>query len=63
VIKVIGEIELYRDAGLHIGASCGIACHTPGSAPNLTPNDLLKLADRAMYEAKRAGKGCYRIAR
>ena len=55
--------DLYRDAGLHIGASCGIACYTPGAAPHLTPNDLLKLADRAMYEAKRAGKGCYRIAR
>ena len=62
VIKVIGDIELYRDAGLRIGASCGIACYTPG-AQTLTPNDLIKLADRAMYEAKRAGKGCYRIAR
>jgi diguanylate cyclase (GGDEF)-like protein len=62
VIKVIGDIELYHDAGLRIGASCGIACYTPG-AHTLTPNDLIKLADRAMYEAKRAGKGCYRIAR
>ena len=62
VIKVIGDIDLYRDAGLRIGASCGIAYFTPG-AQSLTPNDMIKLADRAMYEAKRAGKNCYRIAR
>jgi diguanylate cyclase (GGDEF)-like protein len=63
VIKVIDEIDLYRDAGLRIGASCGIACYTPGAGPALTPDDLLKLSDRAMSEAKRAGKGAYRIAR
>jgi diguanylate cyclase (GGDEF)-like protein len=63
VIKVIDEIDLYRDAGLRIGASCGIACYTPGAAAGMTPSDLVKQADRAMYEAKRAGKGCYRIAR
>lgn len=63
VIKVIDEIELYRDAGLRIGANCGIACYTPGAAASMTPSDLVKQADRAMYEAKRAGKGSYRIAR
>jgi diguanylate cyclase (GGDEF)-like protein len=62
LIKVIGEIELFADAGLRIGASCGVACYTPGAGPKLSAGDLLKLADRAMYEAKRAGKGCYRLA-
>jgi diguanylate cyclase (GGDEF)-like protein len=62
IIKVIEEIDLYRDAGLRIGASCGIACYAPGAGPALAPHDLLKLADRAMHDAKRAGKGGYRIA-
>lgn len=42
-----------------IGASIGIAQHPP-----LTnhPDDLLNRADAAMFEAKRAGKGCVRVA-
>ena len=63
VIKVIAEIDIFRDARVRIGASCGIACLTPSRAQRLTPSEMLKLADRAMYEAKRAGKGCYRLAR
>jgi diguanylate cyclase (GGDEF)-like protein len=63
VIKVIAEIDIFRDAGVRIGASCGIACFTPSRAQHLTPSEMLKLSDRAMYEAKRAGKGCYRLAR
>jgi len=63
VIKVIGEIDIFRDARVRIGASCGIACFTPSRAQHLTPSEMLKLADRAMYDAKRAGKGCYRLAR
>ena len=63
VIKVIGEIDIFRDAGVLVGASCGIACFTPSRAQSLTPSEMLKLADRAMYDAKRAGKGCYRLAR
>jgi diguanylate cyclase (GGDEF)-like protein len=62
VIKVIGEIELFRDAGLHISASCGIACFSPSRAQSPTPSEILRLADRAMYDAKRAGKNCYRLA-
>ena len=62
LIQVIDGIDLYADAGLHVGASIGIACYSPAAGHNPTPGDLLKRADRAMYEAKRAGKGCYRIA-
>ena len=42
-----------------IGASIGIAQHPP--LPN-QPDELLKRADTAMFEAKRAGKGCVRVA-
>ena len=42
-----------------IGASIGVAAHPPldGQA-----DDLIRNADQAMYEAKRAGKGCLRYA-
>ena len=42
-----------------IGASIGIAQHPP--LPN-QPDELLERADAAMFEAKRAGKGCVRVA-
>jgi diguanylate cyclase (GGDEF)-like protein len=58
ILRTIGEIDLFAGQGLRIGASVGVAC---GSGRGEIP-DLLKQADRAMYEAKRAGKGCYRFA-
>jgi diguanylate cyclase (GGDEF)-like protein/PAS domain S-box-containing protein len=42
-----------------IGASIGIASHPPLPADVV---ELVKRADAAMYEAKRAGKGCVRVA-
>ena len=42
-----------------IGASIGIAQHPPLPSD---PDELLKRADGAMFEAKRAGKGCVRVA-
>ncbi len=62
VIRVIGDIDLFAESGIRVGASVGIACWMPlpGERPNA--DELLKQADRAMYEAKRAGKGCYRFA-
>jgi diguanylate cyclase (GGDEF)-like protein len=61
LLKVIDEIDLFADAGLRVSASIGIACYSP-AGQNPTPGDLLKRADRAMYDAKRAGKGGYRLA-
>ena len=52
ILRTIGEIDLFPAQGLRIGASVGVAC---GSGRREIP-DLLKLADGAMYEAKRAGK-------
>jgi len=62
VIRVIGDIDLFAHAGIRVGASVGIACWLPlpGERPN--SDEFLKQADRAMYQAKRAGKGCYRVA-
>src|SRR2546421_7526716 len=55
ILSVIEDIDLYADSGIRVGASIGIACCAPlaGSKPNA--DALLKLADRAMYEAKRSG--------
>jgi diguanylate cyclase (GGDEF)-like protein len=63
IIRVIGGIDLFANAGIRVGASVGIVSWMPlpGEQPN--SDELLKQADRAMYEAKRAGKGCYRFAR
>ena len=58
ILRTIGEIDIFAGQGLRIGASVGVAC---GAGRREIP-DLLKQADRAMYEAKRAGKGCYRFA-
>jgi len=58
ILNTIAEIDLFAAQGLHISASIGVAC---GAGRREIP-DLLKQADGAMYEAKRAGKGCYRFA-
>jgi diguanylate cyclase (GGDEF)-like protein/PAS domain S-box-containing protein len=48
-----------RDAEVEIGMSIGVAVDDAGSCG---PDDLLRVADQAMYEAKRAGKGRYHVA-
>ena len=42
-----------------IGISIGIATTETG---DITPDEILRQADTAMYLAKTKGKGCYRIA-
>ena len=42
-----------------VGVSIGLALYPSAGQ---TPEELLKKADGAMYEAKKAGKGNYRIA-
>ncbi len=62
VLGAIAEIDLYAAQGLRVSASIGIACSDADITRERIADDLLVGADRAMYEAKRAGKACYRFA-
>jgi GGDEF domain-containing protein len=43
-----------------LGISVGIAYHDPASRDTI--DDLIRRADRAMYEVKRSGRGHWRVA-
>ncbi len=62
VMKVVGEIPVLAGRSLRIGASIGIVWQAPRPGEKANPDELLRRCDQAMYEAKRAGKGCYRFA-
>lgn len=49
-------------APVTIGASIGVVAVCPGPDGDRSAEQLLRGADGAMYEAKRAGKGRYRVA-
>lgn len=62
VVAAIAEIGIFAEQGLRVGASVGIACSGSVANRERVADELLILADRAMYQAKRAGKGRYRFA-
>jgi diguanylate cyclase (GGDEF)-like protein len=62
VLQVVRGIDIFPGFTLHLGASIGIVCGAPGWEEKRTPEELMRECDKAMYEAKRAGKGCYRFA-
>ena len=59
VIEALSKPMEMDGLTLQIGASIGIATHPPIEADAA---ELLRRADQAMYEAKRAGRGCLRYA-
>ncbi|MGD9500692.1 MAG: diguanylate cyclase, partial [Halothiobacillus sp.] len=58
IIQSIGQPFMIEGRDVEIGISIGIA-QCPEK--RLTEDDLIQLADQAMYEAKQAGKNTYRV--
>jgi diguanylate cyclase (GGDEF)-like protein len=58
LVASLGEPMRVLGLPLEIGASIGIALFTGGE---LSPAELMRRADQAMYAAKDAGRGCYRV--
>jgi diguanylate cyclase (GGDEF)-like protein len=59
LIDDIGKpLSLTSGATVHVGASIGLALSDPTTS---TSDDLLRVADEAMYDAKAAGKNCCRL--
>ena len=59
VMKAFDRPILVDGSNIQVSLSVGVAIYTPRSTENT--NDLMKKADKALYEAKDAGKNCYRI--
>jgi diguanylate cyclase (GGDEF)-like protein len=58
IIAILAESFLLEGHDVHIGCSCGIAFY-PMDAD--TDEALIKCADDAMYEAKKHGRGTFRL--
>jgi len=49
---------LYKGHDIHLTLSAGLASHTQ----DISADELIEKADKALYEAKKSGKNCFRIA-
>ena len=57
ITETSGSKLLYKGHNIHLTISAGIASYKKGDSPEA----LLERADTALYEAKDAGKNCFRI--
>ncbi|MBB3997279.1 putative bifunctional diguanylate cyclase/phosphodiesterase [Aureimonas pseudogalii] len=57
LVELIGRTYVLSGHTVNIGASVGVAVAEPKNGPR----DLLRNADLALYEAKRAGRGRFRV--
>jgi diguanylate cyclase (GGDEF)-like protein len=57
LVDLIGRTYVLSGHTVNIGASVGVAIAEPGNGPR----DLLRNGDLALYEAKRAGRGRFRV--
>jgi diguanylate cyclase (GGDEF)-like protein len=58
LVTNLGEPMRVLGMPLEVGVSIGVALFSSG---DLSPAELLRRADQAMYAAKDAGRGCYRV--
>ena len=58
ILTNLGEPMRVLGLPLEVGVSIGIALFSSG---DLSPAELMRRADQAMYAAKDAGRGCYRV--
>lgn len=60
--RIIAETSdsklLYKNHDIHLTLSAGMCSHKQ----NITAEELIDKADKALYEAKRSGKNCFRSA-
>ncbi|HLZ38311.1 MAG TPA: GGDEF domain-containing protein [Mycobacteriales bacterium] len=62
IIAAIEAIEAVDGHPVSVSASIGVSfAPTDSSGRPALPDELLKVADEAMYAAKRSGKGCHRF--
>lgn len=59
LIEAVSTPIMHKDIEYRVGASIGISCF-PEHALNI--DQLLEMADAAMYRAKNSGKGCFKFA-
>ena len=58
IVTNLGQPMRVLGLPLEVGVSIGIALFSSG---DLSPAELMRRADQAMYAAKDAGRGCYRV--
>jgi len=59
IIKTVSTTFQLRAAKANIGVSIGIAVFDGKTGADITPDELVKMADKAMYGVKTDGKGSY----